>query len=165
MYKIEAIVREENFEDVRAALEAIEVHGLTVFQVMGCGVQKGSTEVVRGQKVDMMVLPTSNSKSSFPTATGPTKPSTPSAPPPTPATSATAKSSSPPWTTSSASEREKQERMPSTKNKKAVVQPSKKGWKICMHIFQPFLLFGVHMSYNIHTSRTLTPFLHSFNIK
>ena len=57
MYKIEAIVREENFEDVRAALEAIEVHGLTVFQVMGCGVQKGSTEVVRGQKVDMMVLP------------------------------------------------------------------------------------------------------------
>ncbi len=57
MIKIEAIVREEKFEDVKAALNSIEVYGMTVSQVMGCGVQKGYTEVVRGTKVDVNMLP------------------------------------------------------------------------------------------------------------
>jgi len=35
MIKVEAIVREEKFEDVKAALNKIEVTGITVFQVMG----------------------------------------------------------------------------------------------------------------------------------
>lgn len=57
MVKIEAIVREEKYEDVKAALNDIEVHGITVSQVMGCGVQKGYTEIVRGTKVDVNMLP------------------------------------------------------------------------------------------------------------
>ncbi|MDR3153649.1 MAG: P-II family nitrogen regulator [Deltaproteobacteria bacterium] len=57
MIKIEAIVREEKLEDVKAALNAIEVNGITVFQVMGCGTQKGYTEMVRGTKVDVSLLP------------------------------------------------------------------------------------------------------------
>lgn len=57
MVKIEAIVREEKYEDVKAALNEIEVHGITVSQVMGCGVQKGYTEVVRGTKIDVNMLP------------------------------------------------------------------------------------------------------------
>lgn len=57
MIKIEAIVREEKFEDVKDALNKIDVHGITVYQVMGCGMQKGRTEMVRGQKVDLMMRP------------------------------------------------------------------------------------------------------------
>lgn len=57
MIKIEAIVREEKFEDVKDALNAIDVHGITVYQVMGCGMQKGRTEMVRGQKIDIMMRP------------------------------------------------------------------------------------------------------------
>ena len=57
MIKIEAIVREEKLEDVKEALNKIEVTGITVFQVMGCGVQKGYTEIIRGQKVDFALRP------------------------------------------------------------------------------------------------------------
>jgi nitrogen regulatory protein P-II 1 len=57
MIKIEAIVREEKLEDVKMALNAIEVNGMTVFQVMGCGSQKGYTEMVRGSEVDVSLLP------------------------------------------------------------------------------------------------------------
>ena len=57
MIKIEAIVREESMEDVKQALQDINVHGITVYQVMGCGTQKGYTEYVRGQKVDINMLP------------------------------------------------------------------------------------------------------------
>ncbi|MDR1578174.1 MAG: P-II family nitrogen regulator [Deltaproteobacteria bacterium] len=57
MIKIEAIVREEKLEDVKLALNAIEVNGITVFQVMGCGAQKGFTENVRGAEVDVSLLP------------------------------------------------------------------------------------------------------------
>ena len=39
MIKIEAFVREDKFEDVKEALAKIEVHGITVYQVMGCGIK------------------------------------------------------------------------------------------------------------------------------
>ena len=57
LIKINAIVREEKFEDVKEALNKIGVNGITVSQVMGCGAQKGFTEVIRGTKVDMMMCP------------------------------------------------------------------------------------------------------------
>ena len=57
MVKIEAIVREEKMEDVKDALNAINVHGMTITQVMGCGLQKGYTKVVRGNTVDINMLP------------------------------------------------------------------------------------------------------------
>ena len=56
MKKIEAIVRPEKMEDVKEALNNIEVHGITMYQVMGCGTQHGMTEVVRGQHVDIHLM-------------------------------------------------------------------------------------------------------------
>ena len=57
LIKVEAIVREEMFEDVKDALNQIEVNGITVSQVMGCGVQRGYKEVVRGSGVDIVLQP------------------------------------------------------------------------------------------------------------
>ena len=47
LIKINAIVREEKFEDVKEALNKIGVNGITVSQVMGCGAQKGLFPVLR----------------------------------------------------------------------------------------------------------------------
>lgn len=57
LIKIEAIVREEKLEDVKEALNDIQVNGITVSQVMGCGSQRGYKSVVRGMEVDVMMLP------------------------------------------------------------------------------------------------------------
>lgn len=57
MIKIEAYVREDKFEDVKKALDDINVNGLTVYQVMGCGIQRGYKEIVRGMEVDMQMQP------------------------------------------------------------------------------------------------------------
>ena len=57
LIKVEAIVREEKFEDVKEALNNIEVNGITVSQVMGCGAQRGYKEVVRGSEVDVVLQP------------------------------------------------------------------------------------------------------------
>ena len=57
MIKVEAIVREENYEDVKDALGEIDVHGVTISQVMGCGWQKGYHSLVRGSEVDINLLP------------------------------------------------------------------------------------------------------------
>ena len=57
LIKIEAIVREEKLEDVKEALNAIQVNGISVSQVMGCGSQRGYKSVVRGMEVDVMMLP------------------------------------------------------------------------------------------------------------
>ena len=57
LIKIEAIVPEEKLEDANEALNAIQVNGITVSQVMGCGSQRGYKSVVRGMEVDVMMLP------------------------------------------------------------------------------------------------------------
>ena len=57
MFKIEAIVREDSLEDVKAALLAQDIRGITVSQVMGCGTQMGYTQLVRGSKVSTTMLP------------------------------------------------------------------------------------------------------------
>ena len=57
MIKVEAIVREEKFEDVKAALNEIEVNGITVSQVMGCGAQRGYKEIVRGSEIEIFMQP------------------------------------------------------------------------------------------------------------
>lgn len=57
MTKIEAIVREDCFEDIKQALNEIEVNGITISQVMGCGTQKGYVDYVRGTNVDINILP------------------------------------------------------------------------------------------------------------
>ena len=58
MIKIEAIIREEKFEEVKDALAALDVHGITCYQVMGCGTQRGLKEYVRGpQEIEIQMLP------------------------------------------------------------------------------------------------------------
>jgi len=51
MKKIEAVVRENQFLAVKEALYAIEIHGMTVSEVHGCGKQKGKKEIYRGSEV------------------------------------------------------------------------------------------------------------------
>ena len=58
--KVEAMIREEKLEDVLDALAALDVHGMTCYQVMGCGTQRGFKEYayVRGhQQVEIQMLP------------------------------------------------------------------------------------------------------------
>ena len=57
MRKIEAIIREEKMHDVVDALIQAEITGITVYQVMGCGTQKGMTSIVRGKEVVTQILP------------------------------------------------------------------------------------------------------------
>lgn len=57
MYKVEAIIREEKLEDIKEALHGIEVNGVTAYQVMGFGAQRGYTTVVRGEEMDVMMQP------------------------------------------------------------------------------------------------------------
>lgn len=57
MKKIECIIRPEKLEEVKDALDKCGVRGLTVTQVMGCGQQKGYTEVYRGVELNINLLP------------------------------------------------------------------------------------------------------------
>jgi nitrogen regulatory protein P-II 1 len=57
MFKVEAIVREEKFEDVKNALADIEVNGISISQVMGHGSQKGYVELVRTTEVPINLIP------------------------------------------------------------------------------------------------------------
>ena len=55
--KIEIITKQSKFEALKAAMNAIEVTGMTVTNVLGCGIQKGSTEFYRGVAMEMNLLP------------------------------------------------------------------------------------------------------------
>ena len=57
MKKIEAIIKPFKLEEVRDALTAVGVHGLTVTEVKGYGRQKGHTEVYRGAEYDIALVP------------------------------------------------------------------------------------------------------------
>ena len=45
------------FDQLKSALNDLGVTGMTVTQVMGCGIQKGTTEKYRGVPVDSTLLP------------------------------------------------------------------------------------------------------------
>lgn len=57
MKKIEAVIRPEKLEEIKAVLNRHEVQGLTVSQVMGCGLQKGHKEFYRGTEIILNLLP------------------------------------------------------------------------------------------------------------
>ena len=57
MKVVSAIIKPFKVEDVRDALTAIGVHGLTVTEVKGYGRQKGHTEVYRGAEYNVSFLP------------------------------------------------------------------------------------------------------------
>lgn len=55
--KVSIICKQNKFDDLKNALNDIGVMGITVTQVLGCGVQKGQAKYYRGVEVDMMLLP------------------------------------------------------------------------------------------------------------
>jgi len=57
MKKIEAIIQPFKFEDVKAALTAAGVEGMTITEVKGFGRQKGHKEIYRGSEYTVDVLP------------------------------------------------------------------------------------------------------------
>lgn len=57
MTKVDIIANQEKFEVLKHALSSIGITGMTVSHVMGCGMQKGSTEFYRGVPVDARLLP------------------------------------------------------------------------------------------------------------
>lgn len=57
MKKIEAIIRPGKLEEIKEALNKYNIHGLTISQVMGCGLQKGRKEFYRGTEVTLNLLP------------------------------------------------------------------------------------------------------------
>jgi nitrogen regulatory protein P-II 1 len=56
MVKIEAIIRPNKLDDVKAALDEIGVKGITVIHVMGAGKQRGRTQYYRGQEYVVNLL-------------------------------------------------------------------------------------------------------------
>ena len=57
MKKIEAIIQPHKLEEVKEALKAIGVDGMTVTEVRGHGRQKGHKEVYRGMEYQVDLLP------------------------------------------------------------------------------------------------------------
>lgn len=57
MSKVVIVTRQNKFDALKAALNTIGVTGMTVANVMGCGVQKGASEYYRGTPVDINLLP------------------------------------------------------------------------------------------------------------
>jgi nitrogen regulatory protein P-II 1 len=57
MKLIKSIVRPNTVDEVRAALEKMNIPGMTVTEVRGHGRQKGHTAVYRGQEYNVSLLP------------------------------------------------------------------------------------------------------------
>jgi len=57
MKKIEAVVQPFKQEEVKEALKAIGIDGMTIIEVRGHGRQKGHTEMYRGQEYTVDLLP------------------------------------------------------------------------------------------------------------
>lgn len=55
--KIDIIFKQSKFEALKEAMNGIGITGMTVTQVLGCGIQKGASEYYRGAPVDMTLLP------------------------------------------------------------------------------------------------------------
>ena len=57
MKKLECVVRPNKLEEVKGALEALGIQGMTVSEVRGVGRQKGHTEHYRGSEYTVEFLP------------------------------------------------------------------------------------------------------------
>ena len=57
MKKIEAIIRPEKLENVRAALERAGYPGISITEIEGHGLQKGTVQQWRGEKYKVQFLP------------------------------------------------------------------------------------------------------------
>jgi len=57
MRLVTAVIKPFKLDDVRAALEAFGVHGMTVSEASGYGRQRGHTEVYRGAEYTVDLVP------------------------------------------------------------------------------------------------------------
>lgn len=57
MHKVVIVCKLNKFDTLKKALNQLGVTGMTMTQVMGCGIQKGSGELYRGAVVDATLLP------------------------------------------------------------------------------------------------------------
>lgn len=57
MKKLEFIIRPEKLEDIKEVLYDMEISGMTVTMVSGCGTQKGKQEIYRGVVYNINLLP------------------------------------------------------------------------------------------------------------
>lgn len=57
MKKIECIIRPSKLEEVKESLGKADIKGMTVTNVIGCGLQQGKTEVYRGSTYTVNLLP------------------------------------------------------------------------------------------------------------
>nr|WP_122012688.1 ammonium transporter [Maliibacterium massiliense] len=57
MTHITMIIKQNKFEALKEAMNRIGVTGMTVTQVIGCGIQKGRSEYYRGVPMDVNLLP------------------------------------------------------------------------------------------------------------
>ncbi len=57
MKKIEAVIKPFKLDDVKDALNAIGIQGMTVYEVKGFGRQKGHVELYRGAEYDISFIP------------------------------------------------------------------------------------------------------------
>ncbi len=57
IYKVAIIAKLSRFDKLKKALNDLGVTGMTVTQVMGCGIQKGAGEYYRGVEMDATLLP------------------------------------------------------------------------------------------------------------
>lgn len=57
IHKVVIIAKLSRYDKLRRAMNELGVTGMTVTQVMGCGVQKGSGEMYRGVEMDATLLP------------------------------------------------------------------------------------------------------------
>lgn len=57
MYKVVIIAKLSRYDYLKKAMNDLGVTGMTVTQVMGCGVQKGAGDVYRGVEIDATLLP------------------------------------------------------------------------------------------------------------
>ena len=55
--KVAIVTKQSKFEDLKEAMNSIGITGMTVTQVLGCGMQKGSSEYYRGVELDINLLP------------------------------------------------------------------------------------------------------------
>jgi len=57
MRLVTAVIKPHKWDDVRQALEAFGITGMTVSEASGFGRQKGHTEVYRGAEYDVALVP------------------------------------------------------------------------------------------------------------
>ena len=68
MKKIEAIIQPHKLEEVKEALKAIGIDGMTITEVRGHGRQKGHKEIYRGMEYQVDLLPKVKLEMVIPTA-------------------------------------------------------------------------------------------------